>query len=326
MRRCAWGWPPTPRLTAPAERADRRTWRRSRYGDEAEHLQEAYELGCCCCGPIRQYPGACQAAPHGLPAHVRSRPAGGQPGARPMWRCAWYRGRQHRRPALRAQGGAEHGGPAAPRRGVPPAGAGAKRAGSRRYTHRRRRYRRTLWRNRRWRPAAKLRIGFMSSHRRPATATYFAMPLLEGFDRDRVEVFCYSFYERERDRTQAHIEQQVTGFRWWPRKPSAEVAAGIADDRPRHPVRARRLHGHEQARRHGSSRPPAGELAGLSPFGRARGHRPHPRRSFHHARRSRAADREALRDAAELGGAEPAGVPAAAAHRPEPPEERNAAT
>ncbi len=76
----------------------------------------------------------------------------------------------------------------------------------------------------------KLRIGFMSSDLRDHPVTYFAMPLLERYDRDRFEVFCYSFYERERDRIQAHIEQQVTAFRWWPRRTSADVAAGIAAD------------------------------------------------------------------------------------------------
>lgn len=76
----------------------------------------------------------------------------------------------------------------------------------------------------------KLRIGFMSSDLRDHPVTYFALPLLEQYDRDRVEVFCYSFYERERDRVQEHIERQVTGFRWWPRKPTPEVAEGIAQD------------------------------------------------------------------------------------------------
>ncbi len=75
-----------------------------------------------------------------------------------------------------------------------------------------------------------IRVGFMSSDLRNHPVSYFALQLLELFDRDRFEVYCYSFYERQRDRVQAHIEQQVTGFRWWPRRPDAEVAAGIAED------------------------------------------------------------------------------------------------
>lgn len=76
----------------------------------------------------------------------------------------------------------------------------------------------------------KLRIGFMSSDLRHHPITYFALPLLEGYDRDRVEVFCYSFYEKEPDRVQQHLQQQVTAFRHWPKRPEAQVAEGIAAD------------------------------------------------------------------------------------------------
>lgn len=76
----------------------------------------------------------------------------------------------------------------------------------------------------------RLRIGFMSSDLRDHPVSYFAIPLLERFDRDRFEVYCYSFYEREKDAVQAHIERQVTGFRWWPRLPAAQAAERIAED------------------------------------------------------------------------------------------------
>jgi protein O-GlcNAc transferase len=76
----------------------------------------------------------------------------------------------------------------------------------------------------------KLRIGFMSSDLRSHPVTYFALPLLEGYDRERVEVFCYSFYEREPDRVQQHIAGKVTAFRHWPKRPNARVAEGIAAD------------------------------------------------------------------------------------------------
>lgn len=76
----------------------------------------------------------------------------------------------------------------------------------------------------------KLRIGFMSSDLRNHPVTYFALPLLEQYDRDRVQVFCYSFFEGERDNVQAHIEARVDAFRWWPRRPAAQVAEGIAED------------------------------------------------------------------------------------------------
>ena len=79
-------------------------------------------------------------------------------------------------------------------------------------------------------PGRKLRVGFMSSDLRHHPVTYFALPLLEQYDRNRVQVFCYSFYEGERDGVQGMIEQRVDAFRWWPRKPSPDVARDIAQD------------------------------------------------------------------------------------------------
>jgi protein O-GlcNAc transferase len=81
------------------------------------------------------------------------------------------------------------------------------------------------------RTGRKIRVGFLSSDLRDHPVSYFALQLLDLYDRDRFEVFCYSFYERERDRVQAHIERRVDGFRWWPHKPDEEVAAGVAEDR-----------------------------------------------------------------------------------------------
>lgn len=76
----------------------------------------------------------------------------------------------------------------------------------------------------------KLRIGFMSSDLRDHPVGYFASPLLQGYDRDEVEVFCYSFYEGQKSGLQARLEQQGTAFRWWPKRPDHEVAEGIAAD------------------------------------------------------------------------------------------------
>ena len=76
----------------------------------------------------------------------------------------------------------------------------------------------------------KLRIGFMSSDLRHHPVTMFTLPLLEGYDRDQVEVFCYSFYEKAADTMQQHIESQVTAFRNWPKRPDDQVAEGIAAD------------------------------------------------------------------------------------------------
>jgi predicted O-linked N-acetylglucosamine transferase (SPINDLY family) len=76
----------------------------------------------------------------------------------------------------------------------------------------------------------KIRVGFMSSDLRNHPVTYFALQLLEMYDRDNFQVFCYSFYEGQKDQVQQHIEGKVDAFRWWPRRPDTEVAAGIAAD------------------------------------------------------------------------------------------------
>ncbi|PWK59608.1 tetratricopeptide repeat protein [Roseicyclus mahoneyensis] len=78
--------------------------------------------------------------------------------------------------------------------------------------------------------ARKLRVGFMSSDLRHHPVTYFALPLLEGYDPDAVEVFCYSFSEKPADKVQTHLASKVTAFRHWPGRPTPQVAEGIAAD------------------------------------------------------------------------------------------------
>ncbi|WP_431270116.1 tetratricopeptide repeat protein [Dankookia sp. P2] len=276
---------------------------RSRYGDEAQHLQEAYELSC---GLLQSNPGAALA--HAKPLrtaflrcvdHDRLDASGRLADLAPRWIAdgeiaalhyelgnvctlqdrldivEWHRAWGRRE----AQAITPLSLPVAPALAT----------------------------------GRKLRIGFMSSDLRDHPVTYFALPLLEQYDRDRIEVYCYSFNERERDRVQAHIEQQVTGFRWWPRRPSAEVAAGIAEDGLDILFEARRHHRDEQAGRHGPS-PGADrrELAGLPAFGGAGGDRHHPRRPLHQAGRPAAVDRTAFRTARKLGGAGPARLPGGA--------------
>ena len=78
--------------------------------------------------------------------------------------------------------------------------------------------------------ARKLRVGFMSSDLRNHPVTYFALPLLEGYDHETVEVFCYSFSERPADTVQDHLARTVTAFRHWPGRLTPQVAEGIAAD------------------------------------------------------------------------------------------------
>ena len=77
---------------------------------------------------------------------------------------------------------------------------------------------------------SKIRVGIMSSDLRDHPVSYFALPLFENYDRDRFEVYCYSFYAGREDNIQKYITGKVNEFRWWPHKPNFDVAQGIADD------------------------------------------------------------------------------------------------
>jgi len=78
----------------------------------------------------------------------------------------------------------------------------------------------------------KIRLGFMSSDLRNHPVAYFAMPLFEHLDRSRFEVFCYSFYQGDKaDPTQQLIAQAVDGFRWEKDINDRDAAQMIADDR-----------------------------------------------------------------------------------------------
>ena len=81
------------------------------------------------------------------------------------------------------------------------------------------------------RPAdGRIRLGFMSSDLRRHPVAYFALPLFDHVDRERFDVYCYSFYQGEEDPLQAYIAKQVTAFRWMPESSSQEIAQTIADD------------------------------------------------------------------------------------------------
>jgi protein O-GlcNAc transferase len=81
------------------------------------------------------------------------------------------------------------------------------------------------------RPAGgKIRLGFMSSDLRSHPVAYFALPLFDHIDRDRFELYCYSYYQGEQDRVQKHITEQVTAFRWHPDISSRDAAQMIAND------------------------------------------------------------------------------------------------
>ncbi len=79
-------------------------------------------------------------------------------------------------------------------------------------------------------PREKIRVGYMSSDLRAHPVSYFALPLMEHYDKSRFEVYCYSFYTLAEDNLQKHIAGQVDKFNWWPKKNDQDVAQGILDD------------------------------------------------------------------------------------------------
>ncbi|MBI1198259.1 MAG: tetratricopeptide repeat protein [Phenylobacterium sp.] len=85
-------------------------------------------------------------------------------------------------------------------------------------------------RSRRTSPEGKIRLGFMSSDLRGHPVGYFALPLFDHMDRDRFEVFVYSYYQGYEDELQKHITKQVTAYRWWRDTTPREAAQRIADD------------------------------------------------------------------------------------------------
>ena len=76
----------------------------------------------------------------------------------------------------------------------------------------------------------RIRLGFMSSDLRRHPVGYFSLPLFEHIDRERFDVFCYSFYQGELDATQNFITKQVAAYRWNPDISAPEAAQVIADD------------------------------------------------------------------------------------------------
>lgn len=80
------------------------------------------------------------------------------------------------------------------------------------------------------RPNGKIRVGFMSSDLRAHPVAYFALPLFEYYDRERFEVYCYSFYQGQEDPTQQSITKWVDAFRWRKDISDRDAAQMIADD------------------------------------------------------------------------------------------------
>ncbi|MGH6927155.1 MAG: tetratricopeptide repeat protein, partial [Dongiaceae bacterium] len=76
----------------------------------------------------------------------------------------------------------------------------------------------------------KLRIGLMSSDLRNHPVSYFALPIIDHYDRSRCEIYCYSFYPQPPDNVQAFIAKNVAEFRLMPDLGNPEAAERIAAD------------------------------------------------------------------------------------------------
>jgi len=77
----------------------------------------------------------------------------------------------------------------------------------------------------------RLRIGFLSSDLRQHAVGKFAQTLFDHYDRDRFELYAYSFRPGAADAVQQRIAGQITGFRVRPGISERDAAQMIADDR-----------------------------------------------------------------------------------------------
>ncbi|MBW8812009.1 MAG: hypothetical protein JF588_01170 [Caulobacterales bacterium] len=80
------------------------------------------------------------------------------------------------------------------------------------------------------RPGGRIRLGIMSSDLRRHPVGYFALPLFDHLDRDRFDVFAYSYYPGAPDPIQQSIADRIAGFRNWPGVSARDAAQRIADD------------------------------------------------------------------------------------------------
>lgn len=79
-------------------------------------------------------------------------------------------------------------------------------------------------------PDGKIRLGFMSSDLRNHPVAYFALPLFEHYPPERFDLYCYSFYQGPEDQLQKRITNQVKAFRWSQDISDVDAAQMISDD------------------------------------------------------------------------------------------------
>lgn len=79
-------------------------------------------------------------------------------------------------------------------------------------------------------PRGKIRVGIMSSDLKHHPVCYFALPIFEHFDRERFEIYAYSFSAAAPDRVQSHVMSLVTAFRTIVGGTDRDVAAQMRQD------------------------------------------------------------------------------------------------
>lgn len=78
---------------------------------------------------------------------------------------------------------------------------------------------------------SKIRLGIMSSDLRNHPVSYFAMPLFDFLDRNKFEVYCYSWSRHEPDPVQHYLASCVDEFRWHKAIADRDAAQLIASDK-----------------------------------------------------------------------------------------------
>ncbi|HEX6093961.1 MAG TPA: tetratricopeptide repeat protein, partial [Dongiaceae bacterium] len=76
----------------------------------------------------------------------------------------------------------------------------------------------------------KLKVGLMSSDLRNHPVAYFALPIFEHYNPERVELYCYSFYPGQTDKAQAYMAERSTAYRLMPSTTVRETAEQIRAD------------------------------------------------------------------------------------------------
>ena len=76
----------------------------------------------------------------------------------------------------------------------------------------------------------RIRLGIMSSDLRRHPVGYFALPMFDHWDRERFELYAYSWHRGSEDLMQGHFAASTTAFRWAPQATSREAAQLIAND------------------------------------------------------------------------------------------------